>query len=118
MLRLVFAGLARNPAFLLVVGSVCCFLGADIGWAVILRRGTTPSDLGRQLLIMTTMAALALMGPALSHPSLARISPAGETRAARLGPVGWAALAVSALTAPTVLLVQALLDHFYLVTSL
>jgi hypothetical protein len=119
MLRLIFGGAGKNVAFLLIVGSLCCFLGADIGWAVILRRGTVPSELGRHLLVMTSMSAQALMGAALVHPALANISPVeeGATRT-RLGPIGWAALAVSALTAPTVLLMQALLDHFYLVTSL
>jgi hypothetical protein len=118
MLRLFFCGAAKNVAFLLLAGSLCCFLSADVGWAIILRRGSVPTELGRVLLVVTSMSAGTLMGAALLHPALKTISPAEEGPPLRLGALGWAALAISALTAPAVLLVQALLDHFYFVASL
>jgi hypothetical protein len=117
MLRLLFGGAAaRNPAFVLVVLALFCFLGADIGWAIYLRAGTEPTAIVRRLLEIGSMSAYALMGGAALHPAIQEIAPPYDGH--RLHAVGWAALVVSILTAPTVLLVQAILDHFYLVPNL
>jgi hypothetical protein len=119
ILRLLFGGgMGRNAAFGLFVAAVVCFLSADIGWAIQLRQGTTPGPLGQHLLEMTSMAAYALVGASGLHPHMRDIAPPIEGARSRLGPLGWAALAICTLTAPTVVLVQALLDHFYLVTNL
>src|SRR5262249_24949861 len=64
VLRLVFAGGARNAAFALIVLALAFFLGADIGWAGLLRSGTTPSPMLRRLLEMASMGAFALVGAA------------------------------------------------------
>jgi hypothetical protein len=119
ILRLFFGGgMGRNVAFGLFVTAVMCFLSADIGWAIQLRQGTTPGPLGQHLLEMTSMSAYALVGAAALHPDMRDIAPRIEGHRRRLGALGWAALAICTLTAPTVVLVQALLDHFYLVTNL
>jgi hypothetical protein len=119
VLRIFFGGgMTRNASFGLLVAAVTCFLTADIGWAIQLREGTTPGPIGWHLLEMTSMSAFALVGGAALHQDMAAIAPPPEGSGARLGALGWAALAICTLTAPTVVLVQALLDHFYLVTNL
>jgi len=114
-LRLLFSGGSRSPALLLVVGSVGCFLAADVGWAVILRNGFEPSHAVWHLLEMSSMTAFALMGAAAAQPSMAEVAaPASPTR--RRGAL-WATLAVSTLTAPAVILLEALLDRAYSVAG-
>jgi hypothetical protein len=118
VLRLIFAGTGRNPAFVLVVAAICCLLIVDIGWAVILRSGVTPGNLTRKLLEMSAMTSWALMGAAALHPAVKEIAPADATgRHPRLSRIGWAALAVCALTAPTALAVHALLDRAYALST-
>jgi hypothetical protein len=117
VLRLVFAGGARNTAFVLMVASLCAFLGADIGWAGFLRSGKSPGDTGRHLLEMASMGAYALLGAAALHPAVRHIGRAQEPADPRLRALRWVALIVSLLTAPAVLMAQALLDRWRSVTS-
>jgi hypothetical protein len=117
VLRLVFAGGARNAAFALMVVALCSFLGADIGWAGFLRSGKSPGDTGRHLLEMASMAAFALLGAASLHPAVKNIGRAQVPADPRLRFLRWAALLISILTAPAMLLAQALLDRWRSVTS-
>jgi hypothetical protein len=117
ILRLVFAGGARNAAFALVVLSLACFLGADIGWAAFLRSGVVPSPATRHLLEMASMGAYVLVGCAALHPAILRIGQAPLSLEPTERPIRLAALMVSILTAPLVLLAQALLDRWYTLSS-
>jgi hypothetical protein len=112
LLRLMFGGGARSGSFLLVIGSVCCFLGADIGWAVILRGGLHPSQSTQRLLELCSMGGFALMGAGAAHGSMRELAFTHD-RGARPTPAVWAALAVSALSAPTVLALEALVNRLY-----
>jgi hypothetical protein len=113
MLRLLLAGSARNIAFVLVVLSMCFFLGADIGWAGILRQGIQPGPQARRLLEMTSMGAFVLVGAAALHPSVQSVGRLeGQPESGWAG-VRWAALVVSIVTAPVVLATQAFLDGWY-----
>jgi hypothetical protein len=117
VLRLVFAGGARNAAFALIVLALAFFLGADIGWAGLLRSGRTPSPVLRRLLEMASMGAFALVGAAALHPAVCKIGQ-GEDHAEPVHATArWIALVVSILTAPIVLLAQALLDHWHELSS-
>jgi hypothetical protein len=117
VLRLVFAGGARNAAFALMVAALCAFLGADIGWAGFLRSGKSPGDSGRHLLEMSSMLAFALLGAAALHPAVRNIGRLQSAADPRLRLLRWVALLVSILTAPAMLLAQALLDRWRSVTS-
>jgi len=117
LLRLVFAGGARNAAFGLIVLALVCFLGADIGWAGLLRSGRTPGPVVRHLLEMASMGAFALVGAAALHPAVRKIGKGDEEVHPPRLHARRVALAVSILTAPVVLLAQALLDHWHAVTS-
>jgi hypothetical protein len=117
VLRLVFAGGARNSAFALIVLALVCFLGADIGWAGLLRSGKTPGPLLRRLLEMASMGAFALVGAAALHPAIRRIGRGDEEEQPVHVTARWVALIVSILTAPVVLLAQALLDRWHAVSS-
>jgi hypothetical protein len=111
MLRLIFAGGARSRAILLLLASVSCFVAADVGWAVILRNELRASDTVAHLLEMSSMGAYALMGGAAAYASVEEVVPDEPARARG---VMWLTLAVSALTAPTlVIAVEALLDRLY-----
>jgi diguanylate cyclase len=117
LLRLVFAGGARNAAFALIVLALAFFLGADIGWAGLLRAGKTPGPMLRRLLEMASMGAFALVGAAALHPAVRRIATSDEMPRPDTARARWVALMVSILTAPVVLLAQALLDHWSAVSS-
>jgi hypothetical protein len=117
VLRLVFAGGARNAAFVLMVVALCFFLGADIGWAGLLRSGKSPGNTGRHLLEMASMSAFALLGAAALHPAVKKFGRAEQPADPRLRALRWVALLVSILTAPGMLLAQALLDRWRSVTS-
>jgi hypothetical protein len=117
VLRLVFAGGARNAAFVLMVAALCAFLAADIGWAGFLRSGRSPGDAGRHLLEMTSMGGFALLGAAALHPAVRNIGRLPVAPDPRLRLLRWVALLVSILTAPAMLLAQALLDRWRSVTS-
>jgi hypothetical protein len=118
VLRLLFGGTGRNPAFALVVAAIGCLLIVDIGWAVILRSGVSPGILTRRLLEMSAMTSWTLMGAAALHPAVKDIAPSDNGGGLpRLSRIGWAALAVCALTAPTALAVHALLDRAYALST-
>jgi len=117
VLRLVFAGGARNTAFALIVLALAFFLGADIGWAGLLRSGTTPGPVLRRLLEMASMGAFALVGAAALHPAIRKIGRGEEEAQPVHVTARWVALMVSILTAPVVLLAQALLDRWHAVSS-
>ena len=113
MMRLLLARGGRQVAFVLVVLSMCFFLGADIGWAGILRQGVQPGPQTRKLLEMSSMAAFSLVGAAALHPSVERVARVDEAVHPGWAGVRWATLVVSVLTAPAVLATQALLDGWY-----
>jgi hypothetical protein len=118
ILRLLFAGGGRNPALAMVVAAVVCLLVADVGWAVILRSGVSPPELTRKLLLTSSLGAYALLGGAALHPSVRDIVPSAPPEGpVRLTRVAWAGLAICALTAPTALVVHALLDRAYALST-
>jgi hypothetical protein len=117
MVRLMFGGGARNPAFACMLGSLGGFLIADVGWSIFTRASEPPTPVQQHLLEMASMAAFALMGASALHPASRTIAPSIDGQPIRLSLLGWAALGISALTAPIVLIVQAVLDHLYSLNS-
>jgi diguanylate cyclase len=117
MVRLMFGGGARNPAFLFMLASLGGFLIADVGWSVVIRASSPPTPAQQHFLEMASMSAYALMGASALHPSTREIAPTPQGQPIRLGWLGWAALGISALTAPTVIIIQAVLDHLYSLNS-
>ena len=112
VLRLVFAGGLGNPAFGLILASIFCFLGADIGWVVPFRTGEPLGDSARHLLAATSLSAFALMGAAVCHPAFRQMAqPPGVPK--RPTPALMGSLAISLLIAPAVLAVEAVLDKLY-----
>jgi hypothetical protein len=117
VLRLLLSSGFRNPSVALVVAAFAGFLAADLGWSTFLRSGETPSDRTIYLLNSVSMAARGLLGAAALHPSMGDVAPARDDRQVRLGALGWVGLVASVVTAPLVLLLQAVLDLLYSVTS-
>ncbi len=112
VLRLVFSGGLSNPAFGLMLASIFCFLGADIGWVVPFRTGEPLGDSARHLLAATSLSAFALMGAAVCHPAFRYMAqPPAAVRRPSGALIG--SLAVSLLIAPAVLAVEAILDRVY-----
>jgi hypothetical protein len=60
MVRLLLGGGKRNPAFALLLGSLFCFLGADVGWAIINQTTLFPDLLVQRLLEMISLMAYML----------------------------------------------------------
>jgi hypothetical protein len=77
-----------------------------------------PPEVTQYLMEATSHTARALMGAAALHPAVRRVAPSVDGRIPDLGGFGWAGLMASALTAPLVILLQAILDRLYSVTSL
>jgi hypothetical protein len=113
MLRLLLGGGRRNAALRLMLGSLCCFLGVDAVWAVHVQSGVDPSSAGEHLLEMGSMSAYALAGAAALHPAMRALTVPAPEQDARSRRPAVAALAVSALIAPIVLGIEALLDLVY-----
>ncbi len=111
MVRLLLSGGLFNGAFLLMLASILCFLGADIGWAA--TNGVESSPLAGRLLHTASLVAYALPGAAVCHPGIRPVAAPAVPDRSRNGPTLWGSLAVSLLTAPIVLLVEALFDRVY-----
>jgi diguanylate cyclase len=113
LLRLFLIADLHNLAFCLMLASLLCFLGADVGWAVYLRTGTPVTPGITRLLETTSLSAFALMGAAVYHPSICRLAQPAPQVKAGVRPAVWGSLVVSLLTAPIVLLIEALFDRLY-----
>jgi diguanylate cyclase len=117
MLRLLLGGGMRNPALGLMLASMACFLGADVGWAVHVQRGLAVGSVLQHLLEMASLTAYALLGAAALHPAKQAVGTAADEAAPRASRPALVALGLSALSAPAVLAVEALLDLVYDVIS-
>jgi hypothetical protein len=118
VMRLLLGGGFRNVTVLLLTASLALLLAADVVWSGYLRNGTEPENLMKHLLHSSSIAGRALLAAAALHPSVRTTVPGGAAQPApRLGVFGWIALGASVLTAPLVILLQAILDRIYSVTS-
>jgi diguanylate cyclase len=118
MLRLWLGVGLKNVSVILMMASLACFLASDIGWSSLVRAGAIPAAVTQYLMDATGICARALMGAAALHPAIRDIVPPPGDRAPALGRFGWVGLLACALVAPLVILLQAVLDHLYSVTSL
>jgi hypothetical protein len=115
--RLLLAGHFRTGSVLLISAALLLFCSADLGWSDFLRGAELPDHTVEYLLEVTSLAARMLLGAAALVPSARALIPAPHDERPRLGGLGWVGLLASVLTAPLVLLLQALLDRLYSVTS-
>jgi hypothetical protein len=111
--RLMLGGAARSAGFRLLLLSLVCFLGADVGWATVLKGGGAIPDSIRRVLEMSSMTGFALMGLAAVHPAGRDLAFAHTEPRPGRAKLGWAVLVLALLPAPAVLLIEALLDHVY-----
>lgn len=117
LLRLLFGGGFRNASVLLIATSMGWFLASDLGWSDFIRSHSFPDRLLQYVVESTSVVARAVLGAATLIPAVASASPTPSEPVPRLGLVGWLGLAASILTAPAVLLLQAMLDRLYSVAS-
>src|SRR6266542_6148116 len=102
--RLAVAGGARPPAYWLLLGSLVALLAADGLYALAQLHGSY--QIG-QLLDAGWLVSYVGWGAAALHPSMRALSEPGEpAAAARLSRARLAAVALAAMVAPAVLLVQ------------
>ena len=107
MVRLLLGGGKRNPAFALLLGSLLCFLGADIGWAIVNQLTLFPDLILQRLLEMISLIAYILVGAAALHPSVVDMAHRLAPRQPRLNPLLIGGLTIAALVGPILLLEQA-----------
>lgn len=107
MLRLLLGGAKRNPAFVLLFASFLCFLGADIGWAIVNQLTLHPDLLLQRLLEMISLMAYILVGAAALHPSVVDMAHRLAPRRPQLNPLLISGLTIAALIGPLLLLEQA-----------
>jgi hypothetical protein len=115
--RLLLAGHFRNASLMLITGGLLVFGAADLGWSDFLRGAELPDSTTEYIMEASSLGARGLLGAAALVPAVRTVVPASEGAHPRLGALGWLGLLASALTAPLVLLLQALLDRLYSVTS-
>lgn len=108
MVRLALGGGGRNPALLLTFGALFCFLGADIGWAVIHQLGLSPGRTLQWALESSSLMAFTLVGAAALHPSVTDLARPSAARLEGLSRLLLAGLTAASLIAPAVLGYQAL----------
>ena len=111
MVRLLLGGAQRNLSFRLIVGSLLCFLTADIGWAIVTQITVTPDLTVQRLLEMATIIAYTLVGAAALHPSVSEMAHPLSPRPGRLGPLLLTGVTIAALVGPIMLLEQAVRGH-------
>ena len=107
MVRLLLAGAKRTPAFVLVFGSLLCFLGADSGWAIVNQLTASPDLFIQRLLEMISLLAYILVGAAALHPSVVDTADRLAPRRPTLNPLLLGGLTIAALVGPLLLLEQA-----------
>ena len=74
LVRLLLGGGRRNRSLRLLMGALLCFLGADLGWAIVGQLTLTPDLLLQRSLETITIAAYALVGLAGLHPSVVEMA--------------------------------------------
>jgi hypothetical protein len=100
----------------LIATAMAWFLASDVGWSDYLRSHAFSQRWHQYFAESSSITARALLGAVTLLPSVTAIAPRTEG-APRLGGWGWVGLAGSVLTAPVVLLMQALLDRLNSVSS-
>ncbi len=111
LVRLLLGGGRRNQSLRLLMGALLCFLGADLGWAIVGQLTLTPDLLLQRSLETITIAAYALVGLAGLHPSVVEMAQPVGPHPVRLGVPLLAGLSVAALVGPLLLLHQVINGH-------
>jgi hypothetical protein len=117
ILRLLLGGGFRNAALLLVAAAMGWFLASDVGWSDFIRSHAFPDRWREFFVEASALVARALLAGVTLLPSAGTIAPRPLRGTPGLGALGWLGMAASVLTAPGVLLLQALLDRLYSVSS-
>jgi len=107
MVRLLLGGGKRTPALGLLFGSLLCFLGADIGWAVVNQSTLVSNLLLPRLLELVSLLAYILVGAAALHPSVVEMVHRFPPRQTRQNLLLISGLTIAALIGPILLLQQA-----------
>jgi diguanylate cyclase (GGDEF)-like protein len=106
VIRLLAGGGARVPAMRLLVAASGTWLVADTMYAVLLQYGAYTQD---HFMVALWNLGFVLFGAAALHPSMGQLTQPTATRGTRLTRPRLALLTAVSLTAPTVLLLQAVL---------
>jgi hypothetical protein len=117
ILRLLLSGGFRNAGLLLVAAAMGWFLVSDVGWSDFIRAHAFPDRWREYLVEASALVARGLLGGVTLIPAAGTIAPAPHGEPLRLGALGWLGIVASVLTAPGVLMLQALLDRLYSVSS-
>jgi signal transduction histidine kinase len=103
MVRLLLGGGDRNPALRLIIAALFCFLGTDVGWAVV---SGMEIHVGRGLATLLeggSLTAFTLIGAAALHPSMVELTCQTPGRRQGLSRLLLSGLTVASLIAPAVL---------------
>jgi diguanylate cyclase len=107
VIRLVLVSSLRTLPTRLVFISITAFLIGDTTWAILSQVGVEPGPLAAKLLMCLTLIAYALVGVAALQPAGGDAGAAEATDRPRLTKGLLIALTLAALTAPVILLAQA-----------
>ena len=106
--RLFIGGGSRQTSFLLMFAALLCFLGSDIGWAMVGSAGTQTGPVLSHLFEMNTLLAFTLVGAAALHPSARNVAQKVPVRPANLSRLMLVNLSLASLGGPGLLAFEAL----------
>ena len=108
MVRLLLGEGSHNMAFRLMVAALLCFLGSDIGWAIVNQTGGRTTRLPALIMEASSQLAYVLVGAATLHPSVRDVAKRALPRPVRLSRPLLAGLTVASLGSPALLAYEAL----------
>jgi two-component system chemotaxis sensor kinase CheA len=108
MVRLLLGEGSQNTAFRLMVAALLCFLGSDIGWAIVNQTGGHTSRIPALVMETSSQLAYVLVGAATLHPSVRDVAKRALPRPIRLSRPLLAGLTVASLGSPALLAYEAL----------
>jgi HPt (histidine-containing phosphotransfer) domain-containing protein len=108
MVRLLLGEGSQNAAFRLMVAALLCFLGSDIGWAIVNQTGGQTTRLPALIMETSSQLAYVLVGAATLHPSVRDVAKRALPRPIRLSRPLLAGLTLASLGSPALLAYEAL----------
>jgi HPt (histidine-containing phosphotransfer) domain-containing protein/two-component sensor histidine kinase len=108
MIRLLLGEGSRNPAFRFMVAALLCFLGSDVGWAIVNQTGGRASRIPALIMETSSLVGSGRGPPATLHPSVREVAKRALPRPVRLSRPLLGGLTVASLGSPALLAYEAL----------
>jgi diguanylate cyclase (GGDEF)-like protein len=105
--RLMLDGIARNRSFIALLAALMAFLGGDSAWALIVQMSWEPGPMANKALASVFLVGYLAFGAAALHPDVRAVARPAPPRPMRPSRLLLAALTITSLIAPGLLLAEA-----------